>query len=54
MGNVLIGILFVFIGLIIIYFDVKYPDKVESYNGKTSGVIFIALGIGFLIGHLKI
>jgi hypothetical protein len=54
MINILIGLLFIIIGLIIIYLDVKFPQKVETYNGKTSGIIFIAVGIAFLIGHFNI
>lgn len=58
MKNFIGGIICLLIGITILYFTLKKPIKgnlsYSNANGLLGGIIFIALGIGLLIGHFHL
>ena len=58
MKNIIVGIICVLIGIIILFRTIKFPTKgdfaYDDYKGYLGGAGFIALGIGFLIGHFNL
>ncbi len=55
MKDILIGILFILIGIIVIILDLKFSnDERADYRGISGAIIFIMIGIALLFGFVHL